>query len=584
VPSNEVTVGSFASRGWQVISDGCALIGSRCIPPTTLALVYYFLPLDASLAAGHTVRMRKSFFRQSFALFALVPMLAFAGCASDAVDPQGDDVEEDLTSLTARKRSLSFEGVVYVNEGSSDESILRAIRNQTQTGLGAFLEQEVTVNNRELSTIDASTLKKRVVSVIDPAAPTSAGTKKLEVRYTYKDQAVVSTSFARQSSMASALLRPDYQSESSRIRRECTPNDSHSVGYPIWYEFKPARETCLDAIKAESTQIAADRRKVGAEQDSTRVPTTEANRLYLPITVALGRDTTSGKTSYPEYQKLFAGGVAQNKLVVGLVFGPIDDNITAENATSDTGYREFMDTLKILNEVMPTAKITSEGSDSITSSGERLSGITPRDFVNWHQGRGFPAAINTAGKQETLRKDLGRKLYRNWFTFSQPVKVQIGSAAAKDFTIEIQAYYGAEEDTTPHRRALKTSDIYFYNGHSYVGGGPLSPTNYRQGDFADSYQIFFIDGCVSYNYYHKGYLPLKPGGTKSLDLITNGLEAPAYRSGYAMGQMLKAILSGKASYQEILRVGSATDSHRVVDGELDNTFNPTRQAITIKTQ
>jgi hypothetical protein len=93
----------------------------------------------------------------------------------------------------------------------------------------------------------------------------------------------------------------------------------------------------------------------------------------------------------------------------------------------------------------------------------------------------------------------------------------------------------------------------------------------------------FVDGCVSYNYYEKDYIPLKEGGTKNLDLITNGIEAPAYRSGYALGRFVATLINGKqASYKELLQSAAATDSLRVVDGELDNTYTPARFPITVR--
>ena len=93
----------------------------------------------------------------------------------------------------------------------------------------------------------------------------------------------------------------------------------------------------------------------------------------------------------------------------------------------------------------------------------------------------------------------------------------------------------------------------------------------------------FIDGCVSYNYYEKDYIPLKSGGTRNLDLITNGLEAPSWQSGYALGRFLGTLVNGKqASYLQLLQAASATDELRVVDGELDNVYSPAKTPITIQ--
>ena len=124
--------------------------------------------------------------------------------------------------------------------------------------------------------------------------------------------------------------------------------------------------------------------------------------------------------------------------------------------------------------------------------------------------------------------------------------------------------------------------MFLYNGHSSIGYGPLDPKNFTAADFPSSYQIMWVDGCVSYNYYHKDYIPLKQGGTKNLDLVTNGVEAPAFRGGHAMGQWLIKLLDGKSSsYKDLLVAAEDTEALRVVDGELDNEFRPDRYPITI---
>lgn len=143
-------------------------------------------------------------------------------------------------------------------------------------------------------------------------------------------------------------------------------------------------------------------------------------------------------------------------------------------------------------------------------------------------------------------------------------------------------YFGASSDSRPHKYATKNSDVFIYNGHSSIGYGPLDPRNFTAADFPASYQLMWMDGCVSYNYYHKDYIPLKEGGTKNLDLVTNGLEAPAFRGGLANGQFLVKLLDGRSSsYRDLLLAAEATEALRVVDGELDNEYRPDRLDIRI---
>ena len=95
-------------------------------------------------------------------------------------------------------------------------------------------------------------------------------------------------------------------------------------------------------------------------------------------------------------------------------------------------------------------------------------------------------------------------------------------------------------------------------------------------------QLFFFDSCVSFNYYEKDFFTLKAGGSKVLDLITNGIEAPEYKSGEMQGNLIARLLDGSLpSYQTLLGSASATDSLRVVDGELDNSYHPSRVKVRV---
>jgi hypothetical protein len=161
--------------------------------------------------------------------------------------------------------------------------------------------------------------------------------------------------------------------------------------------------------------------------------------------------------------------------------------------------------------------------------------------------------------------------------------VQIGSDKPKPLTIRIETLFGAEEDPTPHQRAMKRGDVFVYNGHSYLGGGPLDPANFPNKDaFTRGYQLLWFDSCISWNYYEKDFFSLKDGGSKNLELITNGVEAPEEQSGAAEGKLIARLLDGSLpSYQDLLKAAKATDSLRVVDGELDNTFDPAKKPIRI---
>ncbi len=508
-----------------------------------------------------------------------------AGCSVESDATDADD--EDLTSLTARSRQLSFQGIVYVEPTASTESILSAAQQQTRTAFGAFREADIAVNNRELKAIDTATFKKRTVTVVDTANPTAAGRPMLEVRYTYKDAAIVSPAYAGRSSTNSALLGPRQFAESARIIRECTADDHDAHSYPLWYVFNPNLSKCETVMKAEDDAIRADRLKLGTGAAAAdKVTKSEVDRLYWPITVKLGADKTRKGNTYPEYDRLYAGGVEQDKMVISLVYGMIDHQAPAGGPQEDAGYGEWVDNLNELFKVraFELTKIDGEGIASVTlSTGKTVSGLTFPKVLAWNNGGTDGMTGLTSAERAELKKTMGQRLYKHWVTLESKAKVKIGSGPEKDFTYKIITYFGVESDQAPHKLAIKNSDVYIYNGHSYIGSGPLDPTRFSASDFPKSYQILFIDGCVSYNYYHKGYIPLKEGGTQNLDLITNGLETPSWRSGYATGRLVATLIDGKgASYQSMLAEAEDTDRMRVVDGELDNKWRPSKTPISVR--
>ena len=213
-------------------------------------------------------------------------------------------------------------------------------------------------------------------------------------------------------------------------------------------------------------------------------------------------------------------------------------------------------------------------------SGKKIASPSFKDLVALHNGN---SALNLSSDDSAdLEAQFGDRIFRKWFAVERTVSVKSGDSAAHDVGVQFLVYFGAESDGAPHHYATKNSDVFLYNGHSYIGYGPLDPSNFTAADFPKSYQILWIDGCVSYNYYNHDYVPLKDGGTKNLDLITNGIEAPAWHSGHAMAAWLNALFNGKnATYKDLLLAASDTEALRVVDGELDNVFTPAKFPMTI---
>jgi hypothetical protein len=231
-------------------------------------------------------------------------------------------------------------------------------------------------------------------------------------------------------------------------------------------------------------------------------------------------------------------------------------------------------------------KVVPGGPDQVDlahftlASGKKIDNASIKDLTNVHGGTDS-LGLSYSDKQD-LDKQFADRVFRKWITIERPITVKIGSEPAHAAAIQMLAYFGSESSQEPHKYAIKNSDVFLYNGHSSIGYGPLDPSRFTAADFPASYQLFWVDGCVSYNYYEKDYIPLKQGGTKNLDLITNAIEAPSWRSGHAMGQFLVTLLNGKsASYKDLLAAAKDTDPLRVVDGELDNQFTPARTPLTV---
>jgi hypothetical protein len=514
----------------------------------------------------------------------LAPLVLLAAACSSGETATSDD---DLTSLSARERSLEFQGLVYVSDGAADSTIMRAIQAQTRTAFGALRTQEVAVNNRELKEIDARSIKKRSVTAIDTEHPTAAPRKMLEVKYVYRDRAIVPVAMARRSTLAAAVMSPGYEAQTPRVLRECTANDKDARDFAdmLWYSFEPTRASCRKAMKDEQTAIDAARREL--DDPKVEVPLLEVDRLYRPITVELGPDKTTRGLTFPDYHRLFAGGVVKDKLVVALVNGYIDHH-KPKFVNKDFGYAEWLKTLKEVFDSRPGFELVDArpavgfkefklGTAGKVARVGRFQDILAMELDD----TGYPEGLN-ADERTDLKRQFSARAEKHWLTFEAPVRVSVGGGPEKDFGIQLTTYFGSEEDVRPFKHAFRNADVVVYNGHSYVGAGPMDPTNYSADDFTKAYQILFFDSCVSFNYYEKDFFALKGGGAQNLDLITNGMESPADESGPAQGRFIASLMSGRApSYRALLETMTETDALRVVDGEIGNEYSPDKPSTKV---
>jgi len=514
-------------------------------------------------------------------------------CTASTDEDGAEGQDEDLTSLTARSRKLDFIGTVYVDANASDYTITAAVKQQTQSAFGALRTATVGVNSRELKDVDPKTFKKTNVDVIDTANRAAPAKKMIKVNYEYTDSALVPTTMSRRSALSLAVLGKDYSRQNQKILSECTDNDkeAHEFESSIWYVFNPSLPQCKTAMTEEQKKIDADHQGLTA----TQVPLGEVNRLYLPVTMALKSQTQTTAAKYPEYDRLYSGGVEPGKLVIGMVSGMMADWAAGEHHDTfeDEGYSMWFEGLREVFKARPGFKLASV-DPQVDVLSYKVGTVNVKfnsfdDVIAFELDSRNPQGITYSNRNQ-LRKMVADTLVRHWVTFEVPLNVTI-AGTSKPLTIKLQSYFGAETDSTPHKRAIKTSDVFVYNGHSYIGYGPLDPSRFSAADFPASYQILVVNGCVSYNYYEKDYIPLKQGGTENLELITNGLESWVNESGPAMGRLVGSLIDGKMnSYQNVLRAAQFTqfgydwgmDALRVVDGELDNKWTPSRKPISIR--
>ena len=197
--------------------------------------------------------------------------------------------------------------------------------------------------------------------------------------------------------------------------------------------------------------------------------------------------------------------------------------------------------------------------------------------------------------------DLGRKTFQDAFaglkaagfraTVDESRRKRLTfSFGAKRVSVEMQLMDpNSAEFARETVRGLKTADIFFYDGHSGLGGylnperladdtgGPLIlPKN--------KYQIFVFQGCSTYAYYNTAFFKLKrsdsdPRGTKNLDIVTTGIGAKfAVGAKVDVAFLTSVTMGAKPSWQTILdRVRAAEGESSAlshINGDEDNPRTP----------
>jgi hypothetical protein len=503
---------------------------------------------------------------------------------------------DDLTGVTSVERGIHFQGQVVVPSGSSDDVIATAIAREVKTAIGALRSPKVSLADRAArSNLDPTRWTRAELTVVDPAHPDAPAQRVLRVSFPYDDRAVVTHDLDRRSAVDFTVLADDYAAHSAQLVAQCSDDTTTDVD-SLWYHYQPQSTSCSALASAELDAIAAERKALAAMKAGPEtIGPREAARWFLPLTAKLDAPQTPGKAFSPEYDRLFGVGTDKSSLVVYAFFGVDQD----ENDPDDVLAQEAAKFLRTMLRAQPNFRPVK--TDPLAwlldfdVDGKRIDGVTYDRMLGWIVDQsGYPAEVGTdATKIAALRRQAIAKLAERWIYWDLPVTVN-----GKSLTIEVRSFYGYEDGSDAARQhaqwryleAFWYGDVFLYNGHSHFGHGPLEPTLYGPQNFNDRYQIMLVNSCISYNYYHQDFFEKKPGGTKNLDMVVNGLPSYVLDGGVATARFLNGLISGaQPTYVDLLDSmkldfswgEKGYDPMRVVDGELDNVFSQAATPITL---
>jgi hypothetical protein len=534
----------------------------------------------------------RRFFPWTFAPLALA-LAACSGAPNEGAEsPIADEAE--LTSTSGAERPVQFASYVYVPVGSSNEVIGAAIARQVKTALGALRAPQIGLRDRAATNARApQKWTRETVTVVDPKAPSAAPQQLLRVRYTYDDRAIVARKYDRLSSTPLTLLFGDYPAKAAQVKASCS-DDKQSDTDSLWYHFAPELTSCRTLMSAEATALVAERKALGA--DTLKVGPAEVSRLFMPLTMKLGATVAGSTTASPEYDRLFGLGTDRSTVQVYAFFG-VDSNSEDPN---DALGREAIAFFRSLLRAMPNLRVVQTQPFSmlldLEVDGQRIEGVTYDRLTSWILGEAaYPSVVGTnPARILAFRKQCLAKLTERAIDLTVPLQI---ASNGKSFTrqLNVRFFYGYEDGSWEARQkatwryleAFWHGDVFLYNGHSHFGHGPLEPTAYSGANFNDRYQLMLVNSCLSYNYYHDDFFAMKPGGTRNLDKIVNGLPSSVRGSGAVTAALLAGLFDGKQSTYATL-LGSMQkaaplqmEALRLVDGELDNVFTQSKTPLTV---
>lgn len=535
----------------------------------------------------------------------LAPALALLALSAAACGPLESAPAEDspavdgaaLTGLGGAERAIHFQGYVYVAAGSADSVIQSAIARQVRTAIGALRALRVSLNDRGArNALDPARWTRSTLTVADPAGARPV----LRVVYRYDDRAVVDRALDRRSTIDFAMLADDYGLHAAPLVSDCSDDKTTDAG-SLWYHFSPQQAPCRARIAAEAQAITAEARALGATVD--RVGPKEAGRWFLPATAKLDPVALPKLRFSPEYDRLYGAGGSKDTVVAYVFLGVDGYRPESAYAPDDLLGVEAAKFHRALLRAQPSFRATFTKPFAMlldfTLDGRSLPGVTYDQMLGWIIDKaGYPAGATEPAQQADLRRQAMAKLAERWIYWELPLRVTTARGETKTVRLQVRTYYGLEDGTPEARQqaqwryleAFWHADVFVYNGHSHFGNGPLEPTLYGAQNFDAHYQVMFVNSCLSFNYYHEDFLRMKPGGSRNLDMVVNGLPSFVQDSGVVAARFVTTLFDGtQKAWADVLgamRLNVAGQSGyeplRVVDGELDNVFSQAATPLRVE--
>ncbi|HEX7603355.1 MAG TPA: hypothetical protein VF316_17170 [Polyangiaceae bacterium] len=530
-----------------------------------------------------------------FGTVALAAALA-VGCSAPSGDT--DSSSDDLTGVTSTERPITFTSFVYVDPSASNGDIQTAIARQVKTALGALREPKVSLDDRAAqSNVDPNKWTLTTLDVVDPANPGAPAKKVLKVTFPYADRAVVTNALASRSAVDFTMLAGDYAGYADTLKKSCS-DDVTTDTDSLWYHFQPTIPACKTLVAAELSRIQTEQGKLAGHPGA--IGPAEAGRWFMPVTAKLGPAKVPATAFAPEYDRLFGVGTDKSTVVVYAFFGVDTDETDPDDLLAQEAMKFLRTMLAAQPNFRPTKTEPSVMLLDLFVDGKQLSNVTYERMFQWLVDKsGYPAEVgNDATKISALRRQALAKFTERTITWDLPMFVKDSKGSGKNVTVEVRSFYGYEDGSADARQhaqwryleAFWYGDVFLYNGHSHFGHGPLEPTLYGAQNFNDRYQIMLVNSCISFNYYHDDFLRMKPGGSRNLDMVVNGLPSYVLDGGVATGRFFTGLVSGKQpSYTDLLNGmrldypwgEKQYDPMRVVDGELDNVFSQAKTPLSL---